>query len=262
MSPNGLMQVTNGGQVSNTTDLWFTRENWQQLTPQEYSRAIHLASCYFCFGTTSPLGVVPANNTLAQEGFIIELDQDNTSFTIWPQPGGHRLGFDELSSHTGFNIDNVLNDPWTGIGLLVSNQAVYYYDFTDPAPAMVPYDWKSKIYQANNKKDYSSFRVFFTVPTNTPALSESRNEAPTDDASWDALGPNQYLIVKAFADATGEGTSTGQMQLMCCREVRRSGELMRLPSGFKAEQWQFEILGRVVVSNMQVATSVKELANV
>jgi hypothetical protein len=261
-SPNGLMQVTNSGQVLNTTELWITRENWQQLTPQEYARAIYLASCYFCFGTTSPSSVVPVDNSVAQEGFIIELDQDNTSFTIWPQPGGHRLGFDQLSSHTGYNIDNVLNDPWTGVGLVISNEAVYYYDFTDPLPAMVPYDWKSKIYQANNKKDYSAFRVFFTVPTNTPALSASRNTAPTNDPSWEALGANQYLIVKAYADAGNSGTATGQLKLMCCREVRKSGELMRLPSGFKAEQWMFEILGRVVVSNMQVATSVKELGNV
>ena len=52
------------------------------------------------------------------------------------------------------------------------------------------------------------------------------------------------------------------MQLITCREIRKSGELLRIPDGFKAESWQIEILGRVDVSNLQMATSAKELANV
>jgi hypothetical protein len=35
-----------------------------------------------------------------------------------------------------------------------------------------------------------------------------------------------------------------------------------MPSGFKAEQWQWEMLGVVLISNLQVATSAKELGNV
>lgn len=263
MSPNGLIQVSAQGVISNTTDLWFTREKWQQLTPQKFARAIYLASCYFCFGTTAPLGQ-PTDNSVAQQGFTIELDQDNQSFTIWPQPGGHRLGFNELSSHVldangnPFNIDNVEIDPWTGVGLLVSNGGVYYYDFSDPAPAMVPYTWTSKVYQQNNKKNYEAMKVFFTVPINTPPQNPARVEAPAVDPIWNTLQVSQYGIIKTFADFDG----TGNMVLIDVREIRRSGELLRIISGFKAEQWQWQILGRVLISNIQVATSAKELANV
>jgi hypothetical protein len=45
-------------------------------------------------------------------------------------------------------------------------------------------------------------------------------------------------------------------------EIRQSRALMRLPSGFKAEQWQFTVLAQVPISNIQLATSVTELKNV
>jgi hypothetical protein len=258
MSPNGLALVTNANTSTNTTELWITREKWTQLTPQKYARAIPLVGCYFCFGTT-----FNGDNSVAQEGFVIQLQQDNTSFTIWPQPGGHRVGFNELSSPLSFNIDNVVIDPWTGIGMLVQNGQVYYYDFTNPAPVMTPYTWQSKIYQQNTKKNYSAMRMFFTVPTGTPAFG-TRNTAVASDPSWNTLGPNQYAIIKTFCDigTDANGVPNGSMICVDAREVQDNGELLRIVSGFKCEQWQWQINGRVVVSNLQVATSAKELGNV
>lgn len=281
MSPNGLIQVTPSGQVTNTTELWITRERWQALTPSAYSRAIYLASCYFCFGTTSPLGVVPSDNTQAQSGFTIELDQDNASFTIWPQPGGHRLGFNQLLAPNGFNVDNVLNDPWTGIGLLIQNQSIYYYDFTDQAPTMQPYAWASKVYQQNTKKNYEAIKVFFsqpagptgpalnnipvpfgsTLPTGTTGFTgglTGPNQNIASDISWNTLQPNQLGIIKTFADYD----KTGVPVLVDCREITESGHILRIISGFKAEQWAWQIIARVKISNVQIATSAKELANV
>jgi len=259
MSPNGLIQVTPQAVATNTTDLWFTRDQWQALTPQKYTRAIYLASCYFCYGSTSPSPVVPADNSVSQQGFTIELDADNQSFTIWPQPGGHRLGFNNLNSHTGFNIDNVLTDPWTGIGLLISNGNVYFYDFSDPQSTMTVYTWRSKIYQQNTKKNFEAMKVFFQIPKGTPAPNPAvRNQLPANDPSWQTLGANQYAILRTFADFDG----TGEMVLVDCREVQNSGELLRIISGFKCEMWQWEVTARVTISNLQIATSAKELANV
>jgi len=258
MSPNGLMNVTNTGIVSNTTDLWFTREGWQTLTPQKYTRAIFLASCYFCFGSVSPPAVTPVDTSVAQQGFTIELDQDNQSFSIWPQPGGHRLGFIPQVSHLGTDIDNLFSDPWTGIGMVISAGNVYFYDFSTTNYTMAPYTWKSKIYQQNTKKNYSAIRVFFTLPPNTPAQAACPNEACANDPSWNTLAANQLGIIKTYADVD----CTGEMILVDAREIRRSGELLRIVGDFKAEQWAWEIDGRVIISNVQIATSVKELGNV
>jgi hypothetical protein len=257
-SPNGLIQVSPQGVATNTTDLWFTREQWLALTPQNYLRAIYLGSCYFAFGSTSPASVSPSDNTHAQDGFTIELDQDNQSFTIWPQPGGHRLGFNELDSHTGADIDNVLTDPWTGIGMLISDGKLWYYDFSDQSPVLTTYTWKSKIYSQNNKKSYEAMKVWFTVPDGHDALNEFVIELPADNAAWQTLGDDRYAYVRTYCDWAGDG----KMTLIDCREVRSSGGLLRIISGFKAEQWQWEITGNVNISNVQVATSAKELANV
>jgi hypothetical protein len=257
-SPNGLIQVTPQGVAANTTDLWFTREQWTQLTPQKYLRAIHLASCYFAYGTTSPPSVLPADDSLAQTGFTIELDDDQKSFTIWPHPGGHRLGFNVLDSHVDLDIDNVLVDPWTGIGLLIANGNLYYYDFSDASPLLTTYEWKSKIYQSNAKNSYSAMKVFFTIPDTHAALNDFTVELPPDDPTWETLPADRYGYIKTYADVDG----TGELTLVDCREIRKSGGVLRIVSGFKADQWQWEIVANVEISNVQVATSVKELANV
>lgn len=246
MSNNGLILVTPQGTAGNVTEMWITREKWAKLVPLNATAcAIPLVSCYLCFGTTNGTDV-----SSAQTGFLIELNQDTESFSIWPQPGGHRLGFNQLQSPNGLNIDNLLLDTWSGIGLLIQNGGIYYWDFTDQAPTMVPYTWRSKKFQANNKKNYEAMKIYFDVPTNTPAQG-TRSVLPTADPAWNTLGANQYGIVRVFADDV----------LVTTREIYKSGELMRILSGFKAETWQFEFNARVVITNVQIATTVKQLSN-
>lgn len=247
LSHNGLILVTSSGQAKNTTDLWFTREQWAQLTPQSNAKAIHLASCFFCYGRGT------------EEGFTIELDQDNMSFTIWPQPGGHRLGFNELTPHAlpDEPIVNILTDAWTGAGLVIQDGKVYYYKFSDPDPELVTYTWVSKTYQQNTKKNYSAMKAFFTVPSGTPAQNELPFTASFTDPRWGTLQEGQYGIIKTYVDLLGNGS----WSLIDCREIRENGAVMRIRSGFKAEQWKWEVNARVVISGIQIATSVKDLAN-
>ncbi|HXO47874.1 MAG TPA: hypothetical protein VN897_11410, partial [Mycobacterium sp.] len=86
---------------------------------------------------------------------------------------------------------------------------------------------------------------------------------PTDDPSWNALAAGQYGIIRVFAgyatDQVSDDTNP-PLNLVTTREIRTPQELMRILSGFKAETWQFEITARVPISNVQVATSVKALA--
>lgn len=247
-SPNGLIGVSQDGQGSNYTQTWITREKWQELTPQTNVHAILLVNSYFAFGIQ-----VGNDASVAKRGFTIELaPADGQSFTIWPQPGGHRVGFNKLSSPLDTNILNVLTDPWTGAGLLVTNGGVYYYDFADTAPVIVPYLWRSKKYQQVNKKNFEAMKVYFSVPPGTPTLNATRKEDATNDASWNTLDADRYGYVRVYADD----------QLVTVREIRNSGELLRILSGFKAETWQWEFEGRVLISNMQAATTVKELSGV
>lgn len=256
ISPNGLIMVPNTGQLSNITDSWIKREDWAALVPLKNARAIALVGSYFCWGTTNGSDV-----SQAQTGFTIELNADTTSFTIWPQAGGHRIGFMPMTSPLGFNIDNVLIDPWSGQGVLIMNRQEYWYDFTNASPVIQPYDWLSKKYQEMSKKNFSALRVFCTVPSTTPPQNAVANTAPANDPSWATLQSGQWGIVKVWADPN-DGSNAGVMQVVMARELTKNGQLMRLPDGFKAENWQVEVLGRVVISNIQLATSVQELGKV
>ncbi len=246
-SPNGLIKVDQNGTAGNTTELWITRERWRDLTPPRSIRAIPLSSSYFAFGV-----VDGTDHTLAQVGFTIELGTDSSSFTIWPQPGGHRIGFNNMTAPRDSDIFNVQVDPWTGIGLLIQDGAVYYYDFSDQAPTIQPYIWRSKLYQQNTKKNYEAIKVYFSVPPGSPTQNAVRKIDATADPSWEILDSDRYGIIRVYADD----------RLVTVREIRSSGELLRIISGYKYETWQFEIEGRVLISNVQIATSVKELASV
>src|SRR5260221_9293869 len=122
------------------------------------------------------------------------MNQDTESFSIWPQPGGHRLGFNQMTSPNAFNIDNLLLDTWAGTGLLIQNGGIYYYDFTDQAPTVVPYTWRSKKYQQNNKKNFEAMKIYFDIPATTPAQG-TRQTLPFADPAWNTLGVAQYGIV-------------------------------------------------------------------
>lgn len=252
MSPNGLILVAPTGIGTNVTEAWMTREKWRLLTPPKNVKAIKLASTYFAYGF-----IFAGDSTYAQQGFNIELSAaDAQSFTIWPQPGGHRLGFMPMSSPFGFNVTNLGVDRWTGIGTIIQNGVVYYWDFADQAPSLMPYRWRSKIYQQMAKRNFEVMRVFFNVPRSVPAPTHPRNTSEPQPT----LGAGQYGIVRVFTDHnTGDDS---KMQLFCTRELRQSGELLRIYSGAKAEMWQFEIEGVVLIQDFQVATSVKELARV
>jgi hypothetical protein len=248
-STKGLIKIVTTGPMVNTTEMWITRDKWAQLTPQKNLLAVMQSSCYFAFGTIGADG----DASQAQNGFTIELNAaDSSSFTIWPQPGGHRIGFSQLTAPNGQDIANIINDPWTGITMLLQQGNINYYDFTDAVPTIQPYIWTSKVYQQKFKDNLAAMRVFFSIPPGTPAQNAKRNEAAADDGSWSTLDPGQYGIISVYGDGN----------LVTTRELVSSGELLRINSGQKYEFWQVRVNARVDISNIQMAPTVKELRGV
>lgn len=249
-SPNGLILVTQYGVISNVTETWITKEKWQQLTPQSNVVAAFLNTMYFAY----QVGVNGNEQGLGNSGFTVELSlTDETSFSIWPQPGGHRLGFQRLTNPLPEPIAMLEVDPWSAVAFVISRNGMYQYDFTDPEPVLSVVDWTSKNYQQQAKKNFAVMRFQFTVPPDTPTQNATRAENDLDDPFWTSPLPiDRYGFVLVYAGN----------RLVTAREIRVNKEILRIESGFKNETWAFRIVSRVHISNVQVGSSVKALANV
>jgi hypothetical protein len=242
-SPNGLIRVSETGTVVNMTESWMTQPRWKEFVPQTGLRAIRLLSDYFCFQCPG------------QTGFTIEQSSEvnTTSFGPFPATGRHRVGFVQMTAPEDLDVENVLMDPWSGVGFLIQDGSIYYYDFAQAAPEFMTYRWKSKVFTAKYKENYAAMRVFFNIPATTPTQNAYRKEDPTDDASWlEDLPEDRYAYLFVYCDSV----------LVTVREVRNNREAMRILSGFKGDHWQFEIVSRVEITEVQIATSMKQLRQI
>ena len=240
-SPGGLALVTPGGMVISTKEL-IRKDKWNALVQVNTLRAAQLGSAYYAFGQAI-LGVFQLDafqvNTFQQDDFAgarAGMLIDPTSLTV---------AFNNLT--TDDPVTNVMTDVWSGEVFVIQNGQVQWLDISDTTQVKAPYVWRSKIFQAGNKQNFQAAKIFFTVPPSTPTLN------PVEVMGLvQTLQASQYGLFRVYADGV----------LKMCREIRVSGQQFRLPSGFKADFWQFEIEARVQVDVMQMATSPSELKTV
>lgn len=241
-SPNGICLAAYG-LVQNATQQLATKDRFNDLVHPETLRAARLGASYYAwgapgFGCFDPIGF--DTSSFQQEDFsgafggvLVSLIDSRVAWT--------ELNFDDLLT------DNILTDVWTGEILLVRDNKILWLDTTSAA---VPgtYKWRSKVFQLDEPKNLAAMKIRFEEDAHDANFVLS-TAAPNNDINQD-LGTTQYGVVRVYAGGS----------LILCYELRTSGVLMRLPSGFKHEFWQFEIEARVKVYNIQVASSVKELA--
>jgi hypothetical protein len=240
-SPNGLVLVA-GNTASNITRELVTKDRWDSLVSVATLRAARVGTAYYGFGMARAGAFDPDafdNDAFAQE------DSSESMSGVMIDPGNARVGFNLLTSADP--TINVYNDVWSGEVFVIREGALYWMDLSESNETHDAYTWRSKIFKSPNKKNFAAMRVFFEVPPGTATQNPTRNTA-----SPQTLADDQYGLIRVYADG----------DLVTTREIRTSGEIMRIPSGFKADEWQFEIEGRVNVSFLEVATSVKELKKV
>lgn len=240
-SVSGLVRVVPGKAVNITKDL-ITKDKWQTLTQVTALRCARLGTAIYAFGT-AVLGVFDADtfddgafeqedSTGALQGVLLDLNNERVALNV--------LTSEDLTI-------NVLNDPWSGEVFIIRGDVVYWIDQINPEPVLDPYLWRSKTFQMDKKTNLAAMRVYFSVPQNTPVQNPV-----VDNTLVQTLSSDQYGLVRVYADG----------ELVVTREIRTSSELMRLPSGFKADFYQFEVEARVRVFSLQAASSVKELLRV
>lgn len=251
-SKNGLILISQYGQITNVTEGWITREKWQQLTPQTSLAACFISSCYFAY----QIGPNGNEGGLGTQGFTVELNaNDADSFSIWPQPGHHRMGFQLLKNPLANPLAMLAIDQWSAVTTFIARNGLYYLDFSDPAPALSVVDWSSKWYKQRTKKNFEVMRFTFTLPPNTPTQNGARAQNAVADPFWtNPLPYDRWGFVLVYAG--------NPPTLVTARELRVNKELLRINCGFKHETWQFRVVTRLHVSSFEVGTTVKGMANV
>lgn len=222
-SPNGLVLV-NPGRAENITREMITKDKWQTLTKVSRMRAARLGTAYYAFGSIAA-GVFEES---AWDPGWIELEDFTGAYAgVIIDPRAPRVAFNLLSSDDP--VTAVGNDPWSGELLMIRGGKVLWLDqvSTDTEPELAI--WTSKVFQTSDRRNLAACRIYF----------EDVNGTPDTD----------FGTFKLYADG----------RLVYTRELDRSGELFRLPSGFKADFWQFSLEVKVRVLSVQLATSVKEL---
>lgn len=178
------------------------------------------------FGTAYMAIETPGASTT--KGFLID-------------PRQQRIAYNELEFANPITSIDV--DPWSDNALIIRDGKIYVWDKPD-GTNLEPYTWRSKLFQLPKLDNFAAMKVYFTVPAGAPTLGERVPEPVT-------LASNMYGIVRVYAGS----------RLVASRELRASGEEIRLPSGYTTEYYQIEIEARVIINNIQFASTSRELAN-
>lgn len=251
-SQNGLILATPAGAANVSRnliskDVWLDQENFLNVT--NLKAAVLNNNNYYCWGAVGGdcfeptafelTAFLPTDFTGSYTGALLEV-------------GDGRVGYTKLTST--LPTENCFTDQWTGEVLLIRNGQVLWLDMA-PTRARSTYVWKSKVLETPNQRNFQAMRIYF----NEPPFAD---EGTFAQGWWDDA--DQWDDTLIWNDGTSYGTvrlySDGVFRWQ--RPLRRSGDLMRLPAGFKGTYWQIEVEASVEVYSIEMATGVKELGGV
>jgi len=222
IGPDGLMIAANS-QVQLLTENIISKRRWVEEFNPKKMRAVWYKQAYLA---------MPFDGEIA--GFIIHTRDVKKAVTRVPLPSSI--------------ADNIVLDAWTGEPFFIMNDFLYLWDNANADSRMV-YTWVSKEFHHPKPLNYAALKIYFN---DIPENSQSTNVEPWAEASLASLPMDVTGQLKLYADRN----------LVWTRNFASSGELMRLPNGYKAEVFQLEVTGRVRVESIQMATNVKDLQQV
>lgn len=152
-------------------------------------------------------------------------------------PTDLKVALTELSDFE--NIVGINVDFWSGEVFPLKAGMIQRWD--PPSNDLMPVQWLSKEYQYPFQENFGAYAIYW------------------DDARYSnfnygtsIMPTSEKVRFKVYADR----------RLVYDQPVPKNGRGVRLPSGFKADIWQFEIRGRAPVYSMHVASTMKELKSI
>jgi len=259
-SPNGLMLCNDDG-IVNITQSIISKHDWTLRYQPQKMRAARYKTHY--------IGVNEDG-----QGFILNTASELVALT-------------EFSSL--LQGQNMVTDPWTGGVLLVGQNNIYEWDPEDSA--MVAALWRSREFFLVKPVNFGALDIQLgepdapaipivvgsfgdntspllsgqdsSAPITAPVVASTTRPAPAPDlgASVPFIGPAEQEFVRLDADRAMRIRIWANRQLVFDEQFDET-QTVRLPSGFKSDLWQFEVLTRVPVMQVALAETAKELASV
>lgn len=236
-SANGLMLV-NPGRADNITKQYISKDKWTEILNSGRVNGGKIGSAYYAFGAQ-----VQAlfQENMVQLDMVQQTQKLGSTQGFMLDPTNQNVGFTYIDAED--SILSVNNDTLSGEMVMVMDEGVWWHN-QNPGFVSETFKWQSKVFQAPKKMNFVAFKCYLYGNPDfdwiTPRNNNINQEFNPDE---------QLLVVRVYADG----------RLILAHEIRDSGELHKLPSGFKADFWQIEFEGRATVKNFQMATSVKEL---
>lgn len=248
-SPNGLIMVTPSG-AANIVQAHITRDDWQAYSPTTMSGEFYSGMYFGFYGS----------------------GDTRSALIVDPKAVGSPISnLHTLASATFVDVINA--------NLYFSSGSNIYL-WEGEQYSNIPYEWKSKVFIFPRPLNFGALQVDadFNIDTATAEAAEYRQYVESYNAalfSSDLKGTlnshligsrivngsellelppvvgDQYVNVTVYAD----GTEVLQKNIT-------SPDPIRLPSGFKAREWEFRLSGTSYVRSLKVSESIGELKTI
>ena len=174
-----------------------------------------------------------------QNGYLAlrNLPSPNLHSAFFIDPTELKVALTEISDMETVVAINV--DVWSGEVFLLDSAQVKRWDA--PSTDLMPVLWRSKEFQYQFQENFGAYAIYW---------DQARYSSNAFGDHF--IDPATQVRFRVFADR----------RLVYDETVPRNGRPVRLPSGFKADIWQFEIRARAPVYSLHVAPTVKELKGV
>jgi hypothetical protein len=252
-SPNGLINITPNG-AANLTAQMTTKDQWNDLLHLNTVAAAMLSQGYYAYSLGAPAvfqadsfqffkagGGIVGDPTQDTPDAFQEQSEFGTLEGVFISTVDPRIALSNLQP-SSVPITNVITDIFNGEVTVLSNGVVYLVDLRQLMPYGF-YRWRSKIFTLPYVQNLGAAKVYWTPPY-----------APTPPA-W----PPTMFRMYAGSEATQLESG---LPLVYEDTLGHSGQMFRLPSGYKALYYQFEVEGLAVIDAIHVAQTPHELREI
>jgi hypothetical protein len=232
-SPNGLINITPAGAM-NITAQSIQKDQWDKLLYLNSIAASILATGYYAYS-------IQVAGVFQSDAFQNNAFQQSSAYGtlpgIYQKLDDPRIGLTILDP-TPVETQNVITDIFNGETTIMRDGVIYVVDIRKHEN-YGKYRWRSKIYTLDYVQNLGAAKVYW-IKDPDPAMRS---------------------VFRVYAGAYSD-VEAGGLPLRFEQEMTEPGQPFRLPSGYKALYYQFEVEGYAPILGIHVASSPRELRGI